>query len=115
MAINQTNCGLKAKEPGTDYFVFFSLANLVRWLQHNVHGMVLDTITTPTLEETSSFRPPLRLMRRFGETVAPMVGRNLAGLRQARRLTALHDALLPKLISGELRVPDAERIVRRCV
>ncbi len=27
----------------------------------------------------------------------------------------LRDALLPKLISGELRVPDAERIVGRAV
>ncbi|NLH18386.1 MAG: restriction endonuclease subunit S [Phycisphaerae bacterium] len=30
-------------------------------------------------------------------------------------LAALRDALLPKLISGELRVPDAERIAGRCV
>lgn len=31
------------------------------------------------------------------------------------RPRALRDALLPKLISGELRVPDAERIVGRAV
>ena len=30
-------------------------------------------------------------------------------------LAALRDTLLPKLISGELRVPDAERFVGRCV
>jgi hypothetical protein len=30
-------------------------------------------------------------------------------------LTAIRDTLLPKLISGELRVPDAERIVKRRV
>jgi type I restriction enzyme S subunit len=29
-------------------------------------------------------------------------------------LAAIRDALLPKLISGELRVPDAEKIVGRC-
>jgi hypothetical protein len=28
---------------------------------------------------------------------------------------AIRDALLPKLISGVLRVPDAERIVGRCL
>jgi hypothetical protein len=32
-----------------------------------------------------------------------------------RRTAPLRDALLPKLISGLLRVPDAERIVRRCM
>ncbi len=31
------------------------------------------------------------------------------------RPPVLRDALLPKLISGELRVPDAERIVGRVV
>lgn len=32
----------------------------------------------------------------------------------SRRLAAVRNALLPKLISGELRVPDAERIAARC-
>lgn len=30
---------------------------------------------------------------------------------ESRTLAAIRDTLLPKLISGELRVPDAERIV----
>ena len=33
------------------------------------------------------------------------------GLLDTRTLAALRDTLLPKLISGELRVPDAERLV----
>jgi type I restriction enzyme S subunit len=31
---------------------------------------------------------------------------------QSRTLAALRDTLLPKLISGELRVNDAEKLVR---
>ena len=34
---------------------------------------------------------------------------------ESRSLTALRDALLPKLLSGELRVPEAERIVGKAV
>jgi type I restriction enzyme S subunit len=30
---------------------------------------------------------------------------------ESRNITALRDTLLPRLISGELRVPDAERMV----
>jgi type I restriction enzyme S subunit len=33
--------------------------------------------------------------------------------QQSGTLAALRDLLLPRLISGELRVPDAERIVGR--
>jgi type I restriction enzyme S subunit len=32
---------------------------------------------------------------------------------ESRSLAALRDALLPKLISGELRVRDAEKVVAR--
>jgi type I restriction enzyme S subunit len=35
--------------------------------------------------------------------------------RESRALVQLRDTLLPKLISGELRVPDAERIVGAAV
>lgn len=38
-----------------------------------------------------------------------------AGENESRALATLRDTLLPKLISGELRVPDAERIVGRAV
>jgi type I restriction enzyme S subunit len=36
-------------------------------------------------------------------------------MSQSRTLAALRDALLPKLISGELRIVDAEKIVGRAV
>ena len=35
----------------------------------------------------------------------------MARLRESRTLAALRDTLLPKLISGELRVEDAERFL----
>jgi type I restriction enzyme S subunit len=35
--------------------------------------------------------------------------------RESRTLAALRDALLPKLISGELRVKDAEKFIGRIV
>jgi type I restriction enzyme S subunit len=31
---------------------------------------------------------------------------------ESRTLAALRDTLLPKLISGELRVPDVEKIIK---
>lgn len=45
----------------------------------------------------------------------PFDERHAANSRQSESLCAVRDALLPKLISGELRVPEAERIVGRAV
>jgi hypothetical protein len=40
-----------------------------------------------------------------------IIDRAYSGEQENRALAALRDALLPKLISGELRVPDAERFM----
>ncbi|MBX6765217.1 MAG: restriction endonuclease subunit S [Rubrobacteraceae bacterium] len=47
----------------------------------------------------------------FAGLVRPAIDRIIAGILESRTLAALRDALLPKLISGELRVKDAERFL----
>jgi len=51
----------------------------------------------------------------FGRLVQPLFARAGAATRESRALAALRDALLPRLISGELRVNDAEKFVGRVV
>lgn len=64
-----------------------------------------------------SFRcavPPFAKLSRLIATIAALSERTeFAG--ETHTLTCLRDALLPKLLSGELRVPEAERIVGRAV
>lgn len=59
--------------------------------------------------------PDSELFERFGKLVAPLFQSISANMHQTRILASLRDTLLPKLISGELRVPDAERIVGRAI
>ena len=55
--------------------------------------------------------PPKAVAQAFTERVRPGVDRIIAAIHESRTLAALRDALLPRLISGELRVKDAERFV----
>ena len=55
--------------------------------------------------------PPPRAVEAFEHLAATQLERTLVCRAETRALTALRDALLPKLISGELRVKDAERCV----
>ena len=48
----------------------------------------------------------------FGQIIRPLFARANAATEQSRTLAALRDTLLPKLISGEVRVPEAERFVK---
>jgi type I restriction enzyme S subunit len=52
---------------------------------------------------------------RVGEQVEAFLERQASLSREGGTLAALRNALLPKLISGELRIPDAERIVGKAV
>jgi len=95
MAINQTNYGLKAKEKDADYFVFFSLANLVVQLRQAAYGTIFDTVTTRTFETSEVVIPPVSEIAKFNQQVQPMMEMILSNLRQSRTLAALRDALLP--------------------
>ncbi|HOF71455.1 MAG TPA: restriction endonuclease subunit S [Verrucomicrobiota bacterium] len=59
--------------------------------------------------------PPEPMAAKFSKMTQPSVDRIVASIHESRTLAALRDTLLPKLISGELRVPDAERIAGRCL
>lgn len=54
-------------------------------------------------------------MKEFDSALAPLFDQMVSNAQQSRALTQLRDTLLPKLISGELRVPNAERIVGAAV
>jgi len=59
--------------------------------------------------------PDSELAAQYTRLVEPMMAKIQSNIMESRTLAALRDALLPKLTSGELRVPDAERIVGRAV
>jgi len=51
----------------------------------------------------------------FGTLVRPLFVRVNAAARESGTLSSLRDTLLPKLISGGLRVPDAEKILENAL
>ncbi len=55
--------------------------------------------------------PAAEVTAQFGRMVRPLIARASAATRESRTLAALRDALLPKLISGELRLRNPERFL----
>lgn len=48
----------------------------------------------------------------LGNFVTPMMGRIIANAYESRALAQTRDLLLPKLISGEIRLSGAERAIK---
>jgi type I restriction enzyme S subunit len=105
MCINQTNYGLKARPEVGDWFLFLSIGDLVEHLRQLSYGTIFDTITTETLRGTEVVLPAADVLRVFEQLAAPLFKKALANLRENRSLSLLRDTILPKLISGEIRVP----------
>lgn len=87
-------------------FLFLDLSNRYEELRgisdsHSIRG----SLTTKMVGELEIVRPPDSLATRFGSTVEPILGRAVDALRESKTLAETRDALLPKLLSGEIRVP----------
>jgi type I restriction enzyme S subunit len=59
--------------------------------------------------------PSNRLLSEFHKHVSTYFAKLDESMNESRTLAALRDALLPKLISGELRVKNIEEMIRRIV
>lgn len=55
--------------------------------------------------------PPVSVVEEFERIAVPLMRQRQARERESRTLAVMRDAVLPKLISGELRVEDFERTV----
>jgi type I restriction enzyme S subunit len=112
MAMNQT-CYALASTMETPFALYCRLRTEIDALVHAAHGSVFDTITTSTFTSSRIVLPPKPLLREFEERAAPLFRRILESTRETRTLSALRDALLPELISGELRIEDVEKSMER--
>ncbi|MFG1467891.1 restriction endonuclease subunit S [Xylella fastidiosa subsp. multiplex] len=91
------------------YLAATSRENIER-LAHQADGGAYPAIRPEKVIETVLVIPLPSLIAAFSELVSPMLTIIEQNKLESRSLAQLRDTLLPKLISGELRVPDAERI-----
>ncbi|MBI4529539.1 MAG: restriction endonuclease subunit S [Deltaproteobacteria bacterium] len=69
-------------------------------------------VPAEALSHFLTISPPDDVAELFGRLVKPLFTRAHAATEESRTLTALRDTLLPKLISGELRIRTGEKIVQ---
>jgi type I restriction enzyme S subunit len=76
-------------------------------------GTVFGSISKTDFHSIPCITPPVQTVLSFEAILAPVDNRIEVAEMESRALAALRDALMPRLISGELRVKDAERFVGR--
>ena len=111
VAVNQGFIAMKPRPGISNLF-------LLRWASAAHEEIVSHANGSTFLEiSKSSFRPirvvspSAPIMDAFDRVSRPMYRKVVENERESRTLAALRDALLPKLISGEIRVKEAERFL----
>jgi len=113
VAINQGFIAMKPR-PGVSNLFLLSWAKAAKEaILSRANGSTFLEISKANFRPIPVVSPSGPVMAAFHRQVRPLFERVVAAEREGQTLTALRDALLPKLISGELRVADAERFLAR--
>jgi type I restriction enzyme, S subunit len=104
MAFNQSCYGLLPGDGKSFGYLHLLMQSVVADLQQRVHGSVFDTITRPTFDGLLVTSPHGQVVSTFESVVDPLLARLLASVRESSKLAAMRDYLLPKLLSGVVRV-----------
>lgn len=103
MAMNQSCYALVGKDTHQLLVYFYTLKAVDR-LKHKASGAVFDAITTRDFESESIMQLSDADAMAFLDVAEPMYQNILSNSIENLRLATLRDALLPKLMSGEIDV-----------
>ena len=98
-------------------FMYLSLFqdDVIQFVSDASGGTRMPRTNWETLAGYDCVVPPKPLSSAFGKIVEPMIETMMQCVAENNALTKLRDLLLPRLISGKLRVEDAESVIEEAV
>jgi type I restriction enzyme S subunit len=112
MAMNQSCYGITPKDGNSFFYLYLVIKESLAVLKSQVHGAVFDTITRDTLNNIETIISSDKIIGLFETIIKPVFQKILQNNFQIQTLSKLRDALLPKLMKGEIRVKDADNLVK---
>ena len=82
----------------------------IEHLSHVADGGAYPAVRPDVVSALACVVPSAEILRAFNAVACPLLVKVSANQRQAQTLATLRDTLLPRLISGQLRLPEAEAI-----
>jgi len=105
VAVNQGFIAILCDRGVSQYFMLFWLQNNMDKIESRAHGTTFEEVNKASFRNISIVVPSREVLRKFDELVHPLFRRAVENERSKRILSHLRDSLLPKLMSGKIRVP----------
>jgi len=104
MCISQSNYGIRSKNKNRSFFTFLFIANVIDRLKAQAYGSVFDTITSYTFRDLEIIQPDEKIIDEFENMICSFFQKMLNNEKEIQNLTIIRETLLPKLMSGQIRV-----------
>ncbi|MEY2363465.1 restriction endonuclease subunit S [Lysinibacillus capsici] len=105
MAMNQSCFALKHKQD-KQFYLLGVISKLLREIVQGANGAVFNAINLGDLNCLKITKAPDSIVMKYEEIVLPLFEKMSQLEFENIKLTKLRDTLLPKLLSGEIEIPD---------
>ena len=111
VAVNQGYIAIpRGGELSPLYMLFWCRQNM-EGIKGRANGSTFMEISKKAFRPIPALVPAVDVLNAFADIAEQLFERLIENERQAQTLTQLRDTLLPRLISGQLRLSDAEQLV----
>ena len=111
VSVNQGFIAMVCEGPLTNHYVLHWALSNMREIEGRASGTTFQEINKKNFRPMLALVPADGVLAAFEGQVSAIYDKITVNLEQSRTLAAIRDALLPRLISGELRVVEAERVL----
>ncbi len=95
----------------TKNFLFFWLRKIADYLVHIADGSVQKNLNIALVSSQQILCPSSEILQQFEAIATPLLDRIRENCVQLQTIARLRDTLLPRLISGQLRIAEAEAAI----
>ena len=106
--LNQRVCVLENKRPNGKAFLYFTIKPLLFAIEQTQVATTVIHIGKKDFDAFEIMLPDTELLDAFDAITTPMVEQIVSNSIENKRLAIMRDALLPKLMSGEIDVSDIQ-------
>jgi type I restriction enzyme S subunit len=109
--VASTGFAVLSPRSGARSFVYLATTqpDFIDYLTARAEGSAYPAVRPDAFTGAPLVHPPEPVVKKFESIVGPWLDRCGENREEAKKLAALRDALLPQLLSGEIRLREAER------
>jgi len=112
VSVNQGVIAMICNKNLPNHYVLYWTETNMETIKSNAGGTTFAEISKRNFRPIPVVVPHKLVLDAFVQQVEPLHKKVVLNLQESNNLVSLRDILLPKLISGELRVPDADNFLK---